>query len=76
MSLSVIYVKRNKIKFMLKEIKVTNCMECPFATNDNEFGFCSCNISDEVSKSLEPWSQLPENTIHDLCPLKSDVLCL
>ncbi len=56
----------------MKSVKVTNCRECPFATNDNEYGYCACNVSDKVSDSLKMWEQLPSDNVHNLCPLKVD----
>jgi len=55
-----------------REIIVTTCQTCPFVVNDNEFGHISCNLSEEVSTHLGfgKWKQLPEDKVHDLCPLK------
>lgn len=55
-----------------EEIKVKNCMECPFVTSDNDYGYCLCNISDAVSESLQRWEELPSDKVHDLCPLKTN----
>ena len=54
---------------MDKVIKVSNCQECDFANYDSEFGFRSCNISQDVTKSLDYWEQLPSDKVHPLCEL-------
>ncbi len=51
-------------------IKVENCRECPFVVNDNEFGYCGCNLSETITDSLGTWDELPKKGVHDLCPLK------
>lgn len=49
------------------ELNVTNCIGCPFAENDNEFGYCGCSIKDI---KLSRWEQLPSEGVHSECPLK------
>ena len=53
-------------------IKITNCQECPFVNNDNEYGFNECHISEKVNKTRRGHDQLPEDNVHDLCPLKTE----
>ena len=55
---------------MIKEIKVENCRECPFVIHDCHLGYWACNLSDDVKGGM--WDQLPEDKVHDLCPLKTD----
>lgn len=50
-----------------KTIEVTNCHECPFANDDNEFGKDICNLDDTIYKMNE---DLPSNSVHENCPLK------
>jgi hypothetical protein len=55
----------------VKMIKVSNCRECPFANNDNDFGFDWCNAAlDKIE--LEPNEELPEEKRHDNCPLNEE----
>ena len=51
----------------MKTIEVSNCHECPFANNDNEWGHDSCNL--EYLNNF-PEIELPEDTVHKKCPLK------
>jgi hypothetical protein len=57
------------VVFMSKKIKVTNCRECPFANNDNDYGYCDCNATDKII--LIRWEELPKDKVHELCPLKA-----
>lgn len=49
-------------------INITNCWECPFCNNDNEYGRDNCNLSNDVYIMTD---QLPEDTIHENCPLRT-----
>ena len=51
----------------METIKVETCQSCPFANNDNEYGFDGCNLKDI---ELTGWEQLPEEDVHKECPLK------
>lgn len=55
-------------------IEITNCQECPFANNDNEFGYGNCNLSSKLKKEirLDGFEELPKDKIHDKCPLKEN----
>ena len=48
-------------------IKVNNCQDCPFANNDNEYGYDRCNLKDI---ELSNWEELPGTGVHKECPLK------
>ena len=48
-------------------IKVKNCQECPFVNIDNEYGYDSCSAK-EIK--LTKWEELPEEGVHEECPLK------
>ena len=60
------------------KFEITNCQECPFANRGNEYGIDTCNLSDFIenrtgNKSniiIELWHELPNNHIHDNCPIK------
>ena len=54
----------------MRSIKVTNCQECPFCNNDNEYGFDQCNLSEVTSGHWE--RELPSDSIHKDCPLKKE----
>lgn len=54
---------------MSKEIKVDNCRECPFANNDNDYGYCDCNATDKIV--LIGFEELPKDKVHELCPLNA-----
>lgn len=51
----------------MNTIKVKNCQDCPFANNDNEYGFDKCNLK-EIK--LGEWEELPASGVHKECPLK------
>jgi hypothetical protein len=54
-------------------IEVSNCHECPFCNNDNEYGRDECNLSEKVDDKLiegSIWQQLPYDSVHYRCPLK------
>ena len=53
----------------MTEIKVTNCQKCPFVVNDNEYGYCACNLNGNIYTDSY-LNQLPEDKVHDDCPLK------
>src|SRR5690606_852872 len=54
----------------MKNIKVSNCQECPFCNNDNEYGQDKCNLDSEIyAKTNE---ELPSDKVHENCPLVSD----
>jgi hypothetical protein len=53
---------------MMQFSDVTNCQECPFANNDNQDGYDSCRINDEIWAKVG--EQLPSDKVHELCPLK------
>lgn len=56
------------------DIRVVSCRSCPFVIDDNEFGYCGCNVSEEVTDSIKKWEELPSKGVHELCPLKkSDI---
>ena len=58
----------------MKEHKINNCYECPFANTDNERGKDQCNLKD-IELDSRNWEELPEDKVHDECPLKdSDVI--
>ena len=57
------------------ETQVKNCRECPFANNDNEYGFDMCNAPDvKPILSTDEWEELPETGVHKNCPLKENVI--
>ncbi len=58
-------------KDQIKTIEVENCHDCPFVQNDNEYGFCACNISEPETLDLKGWEELPNDKAHDKCPLKN-----
>jgi len=51
---------------------VTNCHDCPFCNLDNEYGRDMCNISPNIK--LKHWEELPNDKVHDMCPLKQTVI--
>ena len=55
------------------KIKVKNCHECPFSNNDNEYGRDTCNLAVylEIEIHLGHWEGLPEDKVHDKCPLRN-----
>ena len=57
----------------MKIIKVSNCQICPFANNDNEYGYDRCNL---IDIELANWEELPEDRVHEKCPLKSNSILL
>jgi hypothetical protein len=56
-----------------EEIQVKNCRECPFANNDNEYGYDNCNAPNNELELLG-YEQLPEQGVHERCPLKKSDL--
>ena len=56
-------------------INVFSCQKCPFANNDNEYGYNSCNLAIRLGTAikLKEWGQLPEKSIHKDCPLDDHV---
>ena len=60
-----------KIKIKIDhKLTINNCHECPFVSPDNEYGYTSCNINDNVNAETNFFEQLPSDKVHDLCPLK------
>ena|GEM_PF-4891926 len=57
---------------MDKEITVTNCQECPFCNNDNEFGYDHCNLKPNIFAG--GFNELPNDSIHILCPLRTQTV--
>lgn len=55
----------------MKKLKINNCHECPFFTDDNEWGQEICNIK-EIELNYKINEQLPSNKVHDECPLKDN----
>jgi len=51
------------------EIKVDNCLECPFVNNDNEFGADNCNLNTDIYSKKH--QELPNNKRHEKCPLNN-----
>ena len=54
---------------MDKEITITNCNNCPFCNNDNEFGYDHCNLNPNIFAGVS--EQLPNDRVHELCPLRT-----
>lgn len=56
----------------MKTIIVNSCGKCPFRNNDNEYGHDACNLADnlDIDLGLRGWDQLPENTVHEKCPIE------
>ena len=52
-----------------KIIKVTNCRKCPFAGFQMGMGYVDCNLNNEI---IAVTGQLPNDKVHDLCPLKKE----
>ncbi len=53
----------------MKNFKVNNCHECPFANNDNEYGKVECNLNAAIQ--VNGYNELPKHSVHELCPLKA-----
>jgi hypothetical protein len=53
------------------EIKVKDCYSCPFAEIDDEYGD-SCNARGGVNLVLSACEMLPQDKVHELCPLKEN----
>lgn len=49
------------------KIEITNCQDCPFCNNDNEFGKDQCNLNDEIFGYF--YEELPSDRVHEDCPL-------
>ncbi len=47
---------------------VSNCHECPFVNNDNEYGKDNCNLDNNIFAKNR--MELPSDKVHDDCPLK------
>ena len=48
-------------------ITVDNCFDCPFVSLDDYYGYTGCTV---IEVELEKYTQLPDNEVHDNCPLK------
>lgn len=57
------------------EIKVKTCQTCPFANNDNEFGYDRCNLAStlQIVIPIGYFGELPEDKRHESCPIKDGV---
>lgn len=57
------------------KIIVSNCFDCPFSNNDNEYGIDSCNLSrfTDTEISLGNWEQLPKDKRHKDCPISKEL---
>lgn len=58
----------------MREIKVTNCQECPFCNSDNEYGYDRCNLDIDIHVDNRGWDSMPKDKVHDKCPLKIEVI--
>ncbi len=55
----------------MSKIEVTNCQECPFCNNDNEFEHNACNLNKDLKPDIvDYWPEMSETTIHKDCPLR------
>lgn len=52
----------------MKQIKVSNCRDCPFVNYDNKYGYDGCNV---IYIKLDKWEQMPIDEVHKSCPLKT-----
>ncbi len=60
-------------------LEIKSCYDCPFCNNDNEFGSDRCNLASKLGKDINllgNWEQLPQNNIHEDCPLKNRELLI
>ena len=55
----------------METIEVENCQDCPLVMIDNDYGFFGCNITKSETLDLDNWEELPEDKVHDKCPLKN-----
>ena len=46
---------------------VSSCRDCPFANEDNTWGYNWCNINEDIDVGN---GQLPSDSVHEDCPLK------
>jgi hypothetical protein len=58
------------------EMSISNCKECPLVYYENGIGYIGCKISEPITKQFENEGQMPEKTIHELCPIKDSGLIL
>ena len=48
-------------------ITVSNCQQCPFCNDDNEFGRDQCNLNTNIKAGI--YYDLPADKVHLDCPL-------
>ncbi len=56
-------------------VEVNSCADCPFCNYDNEYGRDGCKANEEIVLNGDGgFEQLPDDGVHEECPLKEDVI--